>query len=131
MRNIFKGMSVPVSLAILALVFIAFDAQAYNPDARNDFMCAAIFKVAFEQEAAGTHPREGKLKYYSNRIAVLRWKLLPTKDTYEQTVFNNRVGQYMDELDSADVLLHMDRCKNRALEVYAEYLNKGEWRKKG
>ncbi len=131
MKNILKGLPVPISLAILALVFIALDAQAYQIDGRNDFMCVAIFKVAFEQEAVDTHPREEKLSYYSDRISILRWKLTPTKDTYETTVFNNRVSQYMDELDSADVLLHMDRCKNRALEVYAEYLNKGDWRKKG
>ncbi len=129
MKNILKTNLVPIAFALLALMFIAADAQAYDPDARNDFMCVAIFKVAFEQEAVGI-AREEKLQYFSDRIAILRWKLIPTKDTYEQTVFNNRVHGYMDNLDSADVLLYMDRCKNRALEVYADYLNTDAWRKK-
>ena len=134
MKNILKTNFVGISLAILALVFIATDALAYDPDGRNDFMCAAIFKVAFEQEATKDptgDPVDGTvLKYFSDRIAVLRWKLIPTKDAYEKLVFNNRVGEYMDNLDSADVLLHRQRCENRALEVYVEYMNTDDWRKK-
>lgn len=113
-----------ILFAMLALVSVA--AQAYNPDARDDFMCVAIFKVAFEQDGTSTHPQYSK--YYSDRIKVMRWKLLPTNDTYEQTVFNNRVNQYMDELDSADVLLHMERCKSRVVDVYAEYVS---WKNNG
>ena len=103
------------------LVLVSITAQAYNPDASNDFMCVAIFKVAFEQDGTSTHPQYSK--YYSDRIKVFRWKLLPTNDTYEQTVFNNHVDQYMEELDSADVLLHMQRCKQRVVDVYMEYVS--------
>jgi len=130
MKSILKSNLIGISFAILALVFITADAQAYAIDGRNDFMCVAIFKVAFEQEAIDTHPREERLQYFSDRISILRWKLTPAKDAYEKLVFNNRVGEYMDNLDSADVLLHMQRCKNRSLEVYAEYLNTDAWRNK-
>ena len=129
MKSILKSNLISISFAILALVFIAADAQAYDPDARNDFMCVAIFKVAFEQEAVGI-ARDEKLQYYSDRISIFKWKLIPTKDTYERTVFRNRVSGYMDNLDSADVLLYMDRCKIRALELYTEFLNNHDWRKK-
>ena len=108
------------------LVLVSITAQAYDPDARNDFMCVAIFKVAFEQDGTKDHPQYSR--FYSDRIKVFRWKLLPTNDTYEQTVFNNRVNQYMDELDSADVLLHMQRCKYRVVDVYMEYVS---WKNNG
>ena len=124
MRNTLKTNFVGICFAILALVFVfAAEAKAFDP--RNDYMCAALFKTAFEQEATKDptgDPVDGMiLRFYSDRIKLLRWKLLPMANTYELTRFNNFVGQYMKDMDTATALLHLQRCESRIHVIYAEY----------
>ena len=133
-----RTLSIPAIVIALALALFAFCSNVKaSDDGRNDMMCMAIFKTAFEQygaEQIALEEREtvstadfnraleleGHLKHFSNRVALFRWKA-NLEDRYGKTVFDNFTERYMRDLDTATALLHYDRCEHRVFEVFAEY----------
>lgn len=107
-------------MIFIILMLMFQPAKAF--DERNDFMCVAIFKTAFEQEATKDPTEPLVLRFYSDRVKLLRWALFPLGGTnYEMIRFNNFVPRYMKELDTATALLHLSRCESRIHEIFAEY----------
>ena len=138
MRNILKTNFVGICLAILAIVCIALSSNAQAVDNRNDMMCTAIYKMAFEQAAVEQDELkdqdivseedlvraiqlEQEIQWYRARIQLFRWNVNQNPTTYNLTVFNNFVERYYDELDTATALLHYDRCEYRVREVWESY----------
>ena len=133
-----RTLSIPAIVIALALALFAFCSNVKAADdGRNDMMCMAIFKTAFEQfgaeqtaleqndtannkDLSRAIELERQLKYYANRINLIRWKA-KQEDRYGKTVFDNFTERYMNDMDTATALLHYDRCEFRVWEVYAEY----------
>jgi hypothetical protein len=110
--------------AYAVLLALALASTSVVADDRNDMMCTAIYKTAFEQEAVIEKPRPQMLEFYSGRIALFGWEFRMTKDladTYDITVYGNFVDTYMDYMDTATALLHWGRCEDRSHEIWADY----------
>jgi hypothetical protein len=150
MKNVLKTNFVPICLAILAIFFIAticlailaiffiaMDAQAFD-DQKNDMMCMAINQTAVNQYTAeveaikAKHPMDEEdlgrgimlaihIEHYKNRVILFNWNANQNPTTYNLTVFNNFTKRYMDELDTATALLHLDRCEYRVFEIWELY----------
>ena len=115
-----KTVLVPTLAFLLILFSMGFVVHA--DDGRNDMMCTALYKVAFQQEGLLGERRPLVLEFYAGRIALYGWNYRNTaNDKYDIFVYGNFVERYMNEMDTATALLHWSRCETRTRVIWEEY----------
>jgi hypothetical protein len=129
-----KQNHVGIILGIIFLI-IGFGTSTARADDRNDAMCIAIYSMGIEhaetmKDKAIGNPdvaqglnegiratRMGEI--YTSYLSMFLWK------HGRRGPIKQRADKYYDELESATVLLHLQRCEIRAYKIYEEYkLNK-------